>query len=84
MAPPLLLEAKASCSQNQRTSQLLGRWAGEWQKSLQKYVAELFISNLAAHRDDWATTSHRSVRAAFSKLSEAGKRCRQRSGTLTN
>ena len=54
MALRQLQEDKASCSQRLRTSTLLGRWAAEWQKSRQKYVAELFISNLVAHRDNWA------------------------------
>src|ERR1700747_1694747 len=37
-------EDKASCSQRLRTSTLLGRWAAEWPRSQQEYVANQHAS----------------------------------------
>jgi multimeric flavodoxin WrbA len=52
-APRQLPEDRASCSQDRRTSPLLGHWAGEWPRSQQEYAANQFASaELASNRPE--------------------------------
>src|SRR5258708_24288434 len=53
MAPRQLPEDRASCSQDQRTSPLLGHSAGEWPRSQQEYAAnQLASGELASNRTE--------------------------------
>jgi hypothetical protein len=48
-----LPEDRASCSQDRRTSPLLGHWAGEWPRSQQDYAAnQLASGELASNRTE--------------------------------
>src|SRR5258708_21009058 len=68
-----LPEDRASCSQDRRTSPLLGHWAGEWPRSQQEYAAnQLASGELASNRTEDHELSTLALPPVFPGLSCMG------------